>query len=91
MKKVVLILAFLAFSVNAVGQKRCADENGMPIECPTLIEINPEINPNGPDCKSCPTDLNPLRDRIYRDFIFRDFIFMPFKVVAKALHVVKER
>lgn len=88
MKRAVLVLAFLAISVSAMGQTRCADENGMPIECPKIIEIGPKINPN--ECLSCPTELNPIKDRIYRDFIFRDFILMPFKVVAKAMYIVKE-
>lgn len=85
MRKVILVLAVMALSGNAMGQSRCADENGRPIECPTLIKVIPEINPDGPDCKSCPTNLNFRKDWLYRDFFFKNILYMPIAVAANTI------
>lgn len=71
MKRAVLVLAFLAISVNAMGQTRCADENGMPIECPPLIRVVPKPVV-GPVCTSCP-NLKFLEDWLFRRDIFTKF------------------
>ncbi|WP_339706881.1 hypothetical protein [uncultured Kriegella sp.] len=87
MRTTILVLAFLAFSANTMlGQTRCADENGRPIECPPLFEIKPGILPPGP-CDSCPTNLDLRKDWLFRNTLFEKIIGLPFMIAATTVKV----
>ncbi len=88
MRTVILVLAFLAFSANTMmGQTRCADENGRPIECPPLFDLKPGIIPLGPDCKSCPTNLDLKKDWHFRNTFFEKIIGLPFMIAATTVKI----
>lgn len=86
MRTLILIFTFATFSTTAFAQ-RCADGNGMPIECPKIIKALPEIDPIGPDCTSCPNIKN--LDFLIREDVFKNFIRLPFAMFSTALKVIK--
>ncbi|SDL73364.1 hypothetical protein [Kriegella aquimaris] len=88
MRTAVLVLAFLAFSANTMmGQTRCADENGRPIECPKIYQIKPDLNPLGPNCLSCPTNLDLKKDWLFRNTFFEKIIGLPFMIAATTVKI----
>lgn len=85
MRKAILVLAFLAISVNVMGQT-CWDGR-QPIPCP---KVYPEIIP--PDrCLSCPTDFDLKKDLLYRENFFKYFLHLPFAMVATTVNVLNAR
>ncbi len=88
MRTTILVLAFLAFSANTMmGQTRCWDENGRPFECPKIYQIKPDLNPLGPDCKSCPTNLDLRKDWIFRNNFFGKIIGLPFVIASSTIKI----